>query len=361
MFFTNSATNLTVEENGEECDTIFYQGMGCSQTQALKYVGDQKIEATTGEMMWCTGRNNLPPLKVIYNLHIGSEIQDVNLNPFKRITSRFNPIKIINSRFTYFVNRSNGVHFASNNKSNLYSVTYHTTNFSKFSLGQETDIESHRRKYDSWLQKENRSKSLILYGVSRGTIATFCAFAKEKYREVKLVILEGALDSVPEVLPKAIASILKKDSISNRLHKAVNIGLTFFEKCHLIKYRSDGPSPINSVNEFPEGVPVVFITSKADTVVPARNTESLAQALVNRGKNDIYLLKLERSSHPNYMFDDAEDRNLYETFLHAIYRKYNLKHNPVLAAKGKSLLKKCTLNDIKPKKTGHFLRLIRSG
>lgn len=39
-----------------ECDTIFYQGINNTQTHALKYTGDQKIIATTGQ---------LNPLKVI--------------------------------------------------------------------------------------------------------------------------------------------------------------------------------------------------------------------------------------------------------------------------------------------------------
>jgi hypothetical protein len=67
--------------SGELCDTIYYQGNGGSQTHALKYVGGQKIIATTGELMWCVGRNNFPPFKVIYKLYIGQEIVDVDLHP----------------------------------------------------------------------------------------------------------------------------------------------------------------------------------------------------------------------------------------------------------------------------------------
>lgn len=61
------------------------------------------------------------------------------------------------------------------------------------SIGQETDMQSHRRKYDSWLASKDKTQGLILWGVSRGTAATFCAFAKRKYPEVKLVVLEGLL------------------------------------------------------------------------------------------------------------------------------------------------------------------------
>lgn len=35
-------TELTEINTGELCDTLFFQGNGSSQTQTLKYVGNQK-------------------------------------------------------------------------------------------------------------------------------------------------------------------------------------------------------------------------------------------------------------------------------------------------------------------------------
>lgn len=344
---------LSHEDNGEECDTIFYQGNGSSQTQALKYVGDQKITATTGELMWCTKRNNLLPLKVIYKLHIGSEISDVNLHPFDSYISMLNPVKIIGSVITRTSNWCNGFHFASPSPSPLKaqaeSVAFHAPILSQVSIGQETDMLSHRKKYDSWLGKKDKTDGLILWGVSRGTAATFCAFAKEKYPEVKLVVLEGAIDSVEEVLPKRVSHVFKSEYISQTVTNAIKNGFSFFNKWHLMQYQPDGPSPMKSVADFPEDVPVVFITSKTDKVVTCSNTERIARALADKGKNDVYLLKLEHSSHPNYMFDDFDDRNRYETFIHAIYKKYNLKHDHELASKGEDLIKTFTLHEVKSK------------
>lgn len=93
----------------EECDTLFYQGMNTSQTQALKYVGEQSILATTGELMWCDGRNNLQPLNVIYNLHIGTEIADVNLQPFSTYASMLNPVNVFGALMTWASNWLNGL------------------------------------------------------------------------------------------------------------------------------------------------------------------------------------------------------------------------------------------------------------
>jgi hypothetical protein len=325
--------------NGEVCDTLFYQGNGSSQTQALKYTGDKKILATTGEIMWCTGRNDLKPLNVIYRLHIGTEIADVNLRPFDSYTSYFNPIKLAGAAITWTSNWRNGFHFLPPMQGEyIDSVKFHSPVISEISIGQSSDMESHRRKYLTWLQKPDKTKGLILYGVSRGTAATFCAFAAEKYPEVRLMILEGAIDTVNDVLSHRVYNTLELEYLSPVVNRAIKSGLSFFGK-----YREDGPSPMRSVDEFPENVPVVFITSRADDVVPDKNTRRIAEALARKQKNDVYLLTLERSSHPNYMFDDKEDRDRYEAFIHAIYKKYGLQHDANLAEKGRDFVAAATL------------------
>lgn len=334
------------EDTYELCDTLFYQGNGCSQTHALKYIGDQEIIATTGELMWCSGKNNLEPLKVIYNLHIGKEIADVNLHPFSDFISHFNPINVIGSICTFVSNWRNGFHFNAESKIGPESVVFHAPIISEISIGQESDMLSHREKYNSWLTKKDKTDGLILWGVSRGTAATFCTFAKEKYPEVKLVVLEGAIDSVEEVLPKRVANVFKSEYLSDRVTHIIKSGFRLFNKWNMIQYSEDGPSPLKSVDEFPEGIPVVFITSEVDTIVSCMNTQNIAHKLAEQGKNDVYLLKLKHSSHPNYMFDDRDDRDRYETFIHAIYKKYNLKHDSALAEKGESMIEQCTLFEL---------------
>lgn len=328
-------------KSNQSCDTLFYQGMNTSQTQALKYTGSIKITATTGELMWCEGRNNLLPLNVISRLHIGEEIADVNLQPFSTYSSMFNPVNWLGVAITGLSNWLNGIQFATTAGYGDPSVVYHAPVLSNVSIGQETDIESHRKKYQSWLQREDRQDSLVLYGVSRGTATTFCAFAKEKYPEVKLVILEGAIDSVENILPKRVAKKCCTEFLTNKTASLLRSGLSFFTS-----YRTDGISPLSCLDDYPENVPTVFITSAIDTEVPRENTENIAHALAERGKNDVYLLTLQRSSHPNYMFDDQEDRDRYESFIHAIYKKYGLEHDAALAEKGEALVDSAALQRV---------------
>ncbi|RUR12365.1 hypothetical protein [Legionella sp. km772] len=323
---------------GEECDTLFFQGIGTSQTQVLKYVGNQKIKATTGQLMWSEGCKSLKPLDVIKKPHLGVEVGDIRFNVFTSYWSYLNPINIISSAITWGANCYYGVHFT-RPIPQQESIAYHVPTLSKISVGQKEDMQSHREKYLTWLSEENKSKNLILWGVSRGTAATFCAYAKEKYPEVKLVVLEGAIDSTQNILSHYLSPFGTR--LASGLKSAVNSGLSFFKRKGYIGYDPQGPSPLNSINEFPEGTPVVFITSKIDNIVPCKNTERIAQALADKGKNPVYLLKLERSSHPNYMFDDVSDRAHYAAFIHAIYKKYNLKHDIKPAEKGALLVDTC--------------------
>lgn len=339
-----SNTMFTREDDDQECDTIFYQGINNTQTHALKYTGNQKITATTGEIIWSLGANALTPLKVIYNLHIGPEIADVNTHPFDTYSAYFNPLKVFFSLTTYIRNYySEGVRSLPALNPSPDSVIFHTPNVSQVSIGQASDIESHSRKYQNWFSKSDKKNGLILWGVSRGTAATFCAFSKYKYPEVKLVVLEGAIDSLDNVFKNMAKSIFKSERVADSLVNTFNKCSAFLHRMGVFGYRKDGESPMSLVNDFPENIPVVFITSKKDLVVHPENTENIATSLANRGKNDVYLLKLENSSHPNYMYSNKTDRDTYEAFIHAIYRKYGLQHDAKLADDGEKYVESSIL------------------
>lgn len=349
-------TSVNIQPNfpGEACDTLFYQGMGCSQTHVTNYVGTQKVVATTGEYMWCKGRNGLMPIEVIYGPHIGAEIEDVNLNPFPSYFSYLNPIKVVGAAATWAIHKYYcRYEFAPGENKTQHTVAYHAPVFSAFSIGQETDIRSHRKKYDTWLQKPERSNGLILWGVSRGTAATFCAYTKFKYPEVKLVVLEGAIDSIPEVIYQRALHDLKFQFLAKGATSVINTAFSLFNKLKMTSYSTQGPSPLQCVADFPEGTPVIFITSKADTLVPPSNTERLAQALADRGKNDVYLVKLERASHVGYMYDCPNDRAVYQGCVQALYKKLNLQHDPKLAEQYEGLLEKSLLPNKSQDQTCH--------
>jgi hypothetical protein len=171
----------------------------------------------------------------------------------------------------------------------------------------------------------------ILFGVSRGAATTFNALCSHQYSNVRLVILEGIFDSIPNLLPL-------------RYPRTYGIALSGLER--LTSFRRDGASPISLVSRCPPHIPLVFITSKLDTEVPSTSTRCMVDALMKRAQNPIYLLTLQHSSHAGYALEHGADRTQYATLLHAIYRRYGLPFIPRLADAGKALLLSSMLCDV---------------
>lgn len=310
-------SNITHPES--PIQTIYSPGMTCSQTQLLKYTGNQ-ITASTGELMQCSGKNGFRPLNIIHNPYIVTDIPDVNLYPFDSFFSYFNPIKWGLALKSYFSNWMYGFEFQQGSNEGPETVVWHTLNISKLNIGQNTDIEKHNDMYEQWTHDENKKEGLVLFGVSRGTCTTTSAYSRYQYADVKLVILEGAVDSIDNVLLQRMENIFGPGRLADFALKTLNFMLTLFTE-----YDPDGISPLKMVDQYPKNTPTVFITSDADTEVPSINTERICHRLAAKNQNPVYLLRLKKSSHPNYMFDDADDRQTYQEFMNAVYGKHVLQ------------------------------------
>ena len=171
--------------------------------------------------MASTGRNGLKSIDVIFNPFMGPEIKDVNLDPFESVIDYFNPYKLISAGVTRLQNVQNGVVFgdplkSAKNSKTMYpdagaSVKYHSLDLNRLNVGQQLDIDSHYEKvYKYNCYNEFKPSNLILYGVSRGTSATFCAMAQYNYANVKLVILEGAIDSLDSVISGRVENYIRQ-------------------------------------------------------------------------------------------------------------------------------------------------------
>jgi len=110
--------------------------------------------------------------------------------------------------------------------------------------------------------------------LSRGAATTFSAAATNDYNmaKVKLIVLEGCYDSVAGAA--ASSPLFLGSGRLQSLFVKITSKMTEFKK--------EGSSPIQLVDKFPEHVPVIFITSKADSVVPLKSVTCLVDALCKR-------------------------------------------------------------------------------
>lgn len=318
-----------VNDSYQLCPTIYYQGISNSQTQMAKYLGSDGFVATTGEVVrYKSGLSQLnQPLDIIKQPFVGAEAADVDIQPFQSFLSYFNPLKLGMMTKSWLANWWYNIEVIGSSD-DMGSVAYHSLELSQLSIGQQSDIDAHQRKYDALTQPSPTGK--ILFGVSRGAATTFNALALNDYHDLRLVVLEGCFDSVENVLQQRYGMF---KPIASRALQA------------LTAYRADGASPIDNIDSIPDGIPMVFISSLIDKEVPYQNTVNLALELAKTRTAPVYLLTLENSSHSGYMHDDMEDRRNYQQFMHAIYRKYGLAHIPYLAEKGDALLEESLLNN----------------
>jgi len=309
---------LLLEWSAGNIATVYYQGLYCSQTQLSKYTGKKGFIGTTGERVFCTKGAD-----IIKNPFIGCEIGEVRLRNMKEWN--FNPVVKVQQLLTGAIHWKFGM--VVENSGSHETLSAHSISISDMTVAQETDIASHKKRVDM-LPVDTKDQGIILYGASRGAATTFNSLCVHKYSNVKLAIFEGCFYDVDGVFQFRYGFLAKP--FYNTLQ-------TF------TKHKGEGHSPGKLVNDYPEGVPSVFLTSKRDKSVPPEGTIRLAKELAARNKNDVYLLELHKSSHSGYMFDDAEDTKKYLSLIHAIYKKYNLPYIELYAANGKELLEKSKL------------------
>ncbi len=325
-FFSVQAYEWVNPQTDKDIRTIFIQGIVSTQIQCAKYCGQKGFQALTGEQVMSPIAGDL-----IYNPYIGAELEEVllkNESPRKWYQRMwFRPVQ----EFFVSCKHQKYKYQVIGTKEGAPTVATHAIDFSKLNIGQEPDMAVHAKKVTQ-CNVDHPDADLVLFGSSRGAATTFNACAKYKYDNVKLVVLEGCFDNVPHIIDKRFPT-LSKFKLSLFAHYLFPLATA---------YRRDGMTPDKCVDNFPEGVPIAFISSKADKKVPYECTERLIEKLVDRGKNPIYYLLLEDAKHVAYPLGDGKDQEKYHQFLHAIYKKYNLPHIPEYAKQGKELARRIT-------------------
>jgi dienelactone hydrolase len=200
-----------------------------------------------------------------------------------------------------------------------YTVQKFDLDITKVYFGQEYDIQTLSKTYAEHIKKYPTG-DVVLHGFSRGaaTVLNFLATSYKglptKDQRVRACILEACYDKLPA----------SPSMVPQWLFEWIFPG-----------YKPQGIWPKDVVENFPKNIPVLLVTSKKDVRVPATCSWQLYDALRNADHTYVHILELENSAHPGYTYENAADREKYETTVHAFYKKYGLPHDPELAEKGK--------------------------
>lgn len=283
--------------------------------------------AITGEKIsWKKGGH------VIGQPHTGVLFRDVDLRKPTGFT--FNPLKayintirrdlfpIVEKLFS----EKYGITVIDNPQSKLSVVNY-TPNLSASNIGQTNDIYTLCQHYKKHVNQHPET-DVILYGDSRGAATIFNFIALHNPEKVKAAVVEGIFDTVPHCIKHFLYDD-KSLAAEKRLHQILSFAAS--------KYRKNGTNPRKCAEIINDTIPLLFVTSLKDGLVPPQSTIGLYKRLKERGHKKVHLLVLKKSLHPAYMIDDPEDQIIYESVVHAFYKQYNLAHNSLKAAAGKKL------------------------
>ena len=256
---------------GAPVPTVFFQGVFNSHKQCAKYCGPQGFQALTGEWVRCKNA-----LELIHTPFIGKELDEIVLDQDSD-HAWYNPVRLLHALQRSFFARHilEYCYEITDSKPGAPTVRTHRIDFFKMNFAQERDIQECTQKIDL-VSRLYPDADKILWGFSRGGSAVFSAHARHAYPGVRMVVVEGSFDTLDHVFVSRAYALAKRMGL-------VSLGHYFLEL--VSEYRKSAVNPINSIDSFPQGVPVVFITSKADEVVPAACTQEIINQLRARGKN----------------------------------------------------------------------------
>jgi hypothetical protein len=218
------------------------------------------------------------------------------------------------------------------------TVANYNFNLSRTNIAQRDDINALRKAYAAHA-RAYPDTDVVLYGDSRGAATVFNFIALENPKRVKAAVIEGVFDAVPHALKHFIYTD-KEMCTEERLDKILSTVMR--------KYNRKAPTPLDYAKRMHFDIPLLMVTSLNDWIVSPQCTFNLYKRLKELGHRSVHLLVLKYPSHPGYMLDDPAEKDVYESVVHAFYKKYGLPHNQERANAGEAAfaLTQPTINEL---------------
>lgn len=199
----------------------------------------------------------------------------------------------------------------------------------KVNLGQEEDIATLLTAYQAAVEMAPNCP-LVGVGISRGSSVLINAASD---MNLKALVLESPFDTITAVI-KHLLDRFKVSWLPLSEKLAYKICQTHFPQIKI-----DGICPLYMLEKIPADLPIIFIHSKKDKVVPINSSRRLYMKLRQLGHEHVYLVELASGNHGKLLI--GPDSEFYLLTVHAFYKKYGLPHDPDYAQRGAHLLALC--------------------
>jgi hypothetical protein len=276
---------ITADDRNDKIITVFAQGNTSPRAQCAKYT--KSGINIFGKQVTMKEAND-----IIYNPFVYPELNDVGYywswNPLHIISKLFSLLKIY--------------YFQSTNE------TVHHIHFTELNVAGREDVTQLQHAIRN-SKKQHPDKNIVLFGTSRGAanaLVSISTYPGDK-KDVALVILEAPFDTVPSVL---------KYQWSFLSPVVIYLLKTF------AKYDPNYITPLEAIDSFPLDIPIVFVTSEVDKIVPSYLTQNLIDKIKERCHPNVHHLSLENSGHSSMSLGNSDDQKRYVKFMHDIYDQY---------------------------------------
>ncbi len=284
----------------QELVTVFCQGNSTARSQAAKYAGAHGVHYRYDETAQTQAREHaVVPKSLCFlpALYAWRDLDDVGYGWPRPWWNVLLWLSLIKSWLTLWWFGIKGA-----------SHTY--VRYAQMNVAGERDVAQYLAAVRR-CAKDEPQKRLVLFGCSRGAATVLVALrhlSKAERGRVALVLVEAPFDSLPNVFCSWYGLFWGK------------LALRVF--AWFTAFREAQESPLHAVQhqDFPLDVPLAFVYSRTDTMVPPRHTEALIQALRERGPRALEVLCLAQSHHS--AMPCGPEACDYLAFTRTLYEKY---------------------------------------
>lgn len=287
--------------NTSDIVTVFCQGNGASRHQAAKYAGpdgmDVRLYKESGRRFNKDTVSIANAPRILWNMYVWDELDDISYN------RTWNPTHWA-GMIAHAV-----MHKWGYNLRGMHTLPYNLP--TRLNVAGEQDVEQYLKAVRDCIT-EHPTKRIVLFGTSRGASTVLVALrhlSPENRKHIALVLVEGPFDTMHHV--------------TNWRYGHAAPLLRWLLKTFAL-YSETQKSPLDVVRDphFPVNIPLGFIRSAVDTIVPPECTRTLFGALQQRGHPHLYELVLERSHHSRMPIDDEKDQEQYLRYVYDLYKRY---------------------------------------
>jgi hypothetical protein len=319
-------------EPGLDVLVHYYPGMISSGTQATRYIpcGD-KVTLPTGE----TAMTSWPGIPLFEGHRFYFPPME-EVDTFQGATFFAKALHWIQTLPSLISHHLFGIKVIRESTTELNEHSYNgfAVKVWESSLGQDTDIREFAKSHQAIKQTAALvGKPRVYFGVSRGAAATFSAIAAtpELHDTIKLCILEAPPSTLSGLFKFLGSTYFNSREFGKWMY--YQFATLFLGKNHKTdkKHQARG-----HVDQFPNHIPLLIVSSKGDRLVPHESTIRLAmrvavkrQRALDSGAEHvapIYFLQLDAPNHNHYVFSSQNDSIRYRNTVHAICKAHQLPY-----------------------------------